>query len=201
MADAAKCPTCAGTVSTEAVSCPHCGQPRPPHGWSPRLSKPHATKYGVVLAVTVASLALVIGRFWYERQTRSTVAALPAVSQEAVRRPIRVKPPSNWLPHVGAMVIIRKNALACPSERVLSAADSEVEKASAVDDPKKIRRAIRTSIRKGCRQRTYAMQGQVTGSSNVPEPMFRVRLSSGKTYWLDRAYLTQLGGTSPGGAS
>lgn len=196
MAEAAECPTCAGKVSTEAVSCPHCGQPCPPNGWSPRSSNPHATKYGVVFAVAVAALALVIGRFWYERQARSTAAAAPVVPQEAVRSPVGVKPPSNWLPHVGAMVIIRKNALACPSEWVLRTADSEVEKASAVDDRKNIRRAIRTSIRKGCRQRAYAMQGQVTGSSNVPEPMFRVRLSSGKIYWLDRAYLTQPGGAS-----
>lgn len=196
MAEAAECPTCAGTVSSEAVSCPHCGQPRPPNGWSPRSSKPHATKSGVVFAVAVASLALVSAHFWYQRETRSAVAAVPVVSHEALRRPTEVKHTANWLPQVGAMVIIRKNALVCPSEQVLRVADSKVEKASAVDDPKKIRQAIHTSIRKGCRQSAYAMQGQVTGSSNVPEPMFRVRLSSGKNYWLDRAYLTQPDGAS-----
>lgn len=96
---------------------------------------------------------------------------------------------ANWLPDVGAMVIIRSSALVCPSERVLQIADSAAEKASAADNVEKVRRAIRASIRKGCRHTSYPQQGQVTAASNVPEPMFRVRLPSGKTIWLDRAYL------------
>lgn len=189
MADIVECPTCGGKVSTEAATCPHCGQPDPSGSGSSGWPRTQITKYSAILIIAVAALLLVIGRSWYRHDIQSAPTSSPTSGQFIAHRPAAIRKTSNWLPEAGTIVIVRKNALICPSKRVLQDADRAVEKASAVDAMKRVRRAIRLSIKKGCRRMTDARQGQVTGSSNLPEPMFRVRLSDGKAFWIDRAYL------------
>lgn len=197
VADITACPACGERVSTEATVCPHCGQPGPfEAGSSLGMQKPKVSKSGLMLFIAVAAFLLIIGRFLYRRHVQPATTSFPTTSRLMKRRPVRMPSMSNWLPEAGTMVIIRKNALVCPSKQVLQSANKKVEKASADDAVKRVRRAIHWSITKGCRRINDSPQGQVTGSSNVPEPMFRVRLSDGNVFWIDRAYLMRPDGTT-----
>jgi len=72
-----KCPDCNDNVSTKALSCPNCGRPRPPQGWTARQTSKAPSKASsidrMIEAITMIEATVQDG---FSRTTRNVLTAV-----------------------------------------------------------------------------------------------------------------------------